>query len=164
MKYSKTEHLKLLKSVQKSESLQKSEISRKILSNDEFLKLLEFEVDEDFFKLKPYTIMLISHLQWENREEYFQFIEELLNGPINFLPIRKKYRAINDAVEMLEAKLILFEPNPKSEGFADLMDEVVSLFDRYCPDSYFRESHEFSEEQLKKLIQKIFIKMKNGYP
>ena len=56
------------------------------------------------------------------------------------------------------------EPNEKSEGFDDLIDELVSLFDRYCPDPRIREDYEFSEEELKNLIQKILIEMKNRYP
>jgi len=158
MKYNKKKHLKLLKSLQKSEN------PRKILSDEEFLKLLESRPDENFFELEAYSTMIISHLHWENREQYFELIEKLLNGPINFLQLRKKHRAINDAAERLEAELILLEPNPKCEGFDDLIDELVSLFDRYCPDPNLRESHEFSEEELKKLIQKIFIKMKDRYP
>ena len=108
--------------------------------------------------------MVISHLHWENREHYFELIEKLLNGPIEFLELRKKHRAINDAGEMLEAELILLEPNPKSEGFACLIDDLISLFDRFCPYANLRESHEFSEEELKKLIQKILIQMKDCYP
>ena len=147
MQYNKKKHLKLLKSLQKSEN------PRKILSD------LESRPDENFFELEAYSAMVISHLHWENREQYFELIEKLLNGPINFLQLRKKHRAINDAGERL-----VLEPNPKSEGFDDLIDELVSLFDRYCPEPNLRESHEFSEEELKKLIQKILIEMKDRYP
>jgi len=158
MQYNKKKHLKLLK------SLHKSEKPRKILSDKEFLKLLESRPDENFFELEAYSAMIISHLHRENREQYFELIEKLLNGPINFLQLRKKHRAINDAGERLEAELILLEPNPKCEGFDDLIDKLVSLFNKYCQDPSLRESHEFSEEELKKLIQKIFIEMKERYP
>jgi len=59
---------------------------------------------------------------------------------------------------------LLLEPNSKCEGFDDLIDELVSLFDRFCPDPSLRESDEFSDEELKKLIQKIFIQIKDRYP
>jgi hypothetical protein len=91
-------------------------------------------------------------------------IEKLSNGPINFLSLRNKHRDINNAEEKLEAELILLEPNPKSEGFGDLIDELVSLFDRYCPDPSLGESHEFSEEELRDLVQNIFSKMKEYFP
>jgi hypothetical protein len=61
-------------------------------------------------------------------------------------------------------QLIFLEPNPKCEGFGDLIDELVSFFDRYCPDPSLRENHEFSEEELRDLVQNIFSKMKEYFP
>jgi len=161
MQYNKRKHLKLLKSSQKSEK------PRKILSDEEFLKLLESRPDENFFELEAYSAMMIAHLHWQNREQYFELIEQFLNGPINFLDLRKKYRSISDAVERLKAELILLdpvEPYNKAFGFTELINEIIMLFDRYCPDPRIREDYEFSEEELKNLIQKIFIGMKNRYP
>lgn len=160
MEYNKNQHLKLLKSQPKPKNTKKS------LSLEGFIESLDYtsEPDENFFQLQKYSAMMICHLQWENREQYFELIEKLLNGPIGFLELRKKYRAIADAGERLQAELILLEPNPKSEGFDDLISEIVLLFDRFCPDPSLRESNEFSEEELKKLIQKIFIQMKDRYP
>ena len=59
MKYNKKKHLKLLKSSQKSEN------PRKILSDKEFLKLLESRPDENFFELESYSAIIISHLHWK---------------------------------------------------------------------------------------------------
>jgi hypothetical protein len=149
MKYNKEKHLYLLKHSQKLESEGKH---------------IYDESEKDFFALREYSAMLINHLHWENRQQYFELIEQLLNGPVEFLKLRKKHRSVNDAGKRLQVELILLEPNEKCEGFDDLIDELVSLFDRYCPDPSLRESHEFSEEELKKLIQKIFIEMKDRYP
>lgn len=85
--------------------------------------------------------MMINHLHWENRTQYFELIEQLLNGPIIFLELRKKYRAINDAVERLEAELILFEPDDRSEDFDDLISEIIMLFERYCLDPRIRKDY-----------------------
>ena len=148
MNYNKEKHLYLLKYSQKLESEGKH---------------IYDESEKDFFGLREYSAMLINHLHWENRQQYFELIEQLLNGPVEFLKLRKKHRSVNDAVKRLQVELILLEPNEKFEGFDDLIDELVSLFDRYCPDPSLRESHEFSEEELKKLIQKIFIEMKDRY-
>jgi ATP-dependent exoDNAse (exonuclease V) beta subunit len=160
MEYNKKKHLKLLKSSPKLESL------RTGLTDEKFVKFLDFMpiADENFFELQEYSAMMISHLHWENREHYFELIEKLLNGPMDFLELRKKHRAINDVVESLEAKLILLEPNKRCAGFDDLIDELVSLFDRYCPDPSLRESHELRQEELRNLVQKIFIEMKERYP
>lgn len=57
-------------------------------------------------------------------------------------------------------QLIFLEPNPKCEGFDGLIDELVSLFDRYCPDLSICERHEFSEKKVRDLIQTIFIQIK----
>jgi len=160
MQYNKRKHLKLLKSSPKLES------PRTSLTDEEFVKFLDSMPipDENFFELEKYSAVMISHLHWENREHYFELIEKLLNGPMHFLELRKKYQAINDAGESLEANLILLEPAPKSKGFGLLIGDLIMLFDKYCPDPSLRESHELSEEELKKLIQKILIEMKEHYP
>ena len=119
--------------------------------------------DENFFELEKYSAMMISHLHWENREHYFELIEKLLNGPMHFLELRKKYQAINEAGESLEANLILLEPDGKSKGFGLLIGDLIMLFNRYCPDPSLRESYELSEKELKDLVQKILIEMKERY-
>ena len=43
------------------------------------------------FELQPDPARISSHLHWENREHYFELIEKLLNGPMHFLELRKKY-------------------------------------------------------------------------
>jgi hypothetical protein len=158
MRYDKKRHLKLLKCSPKLKN------PKKKFSEEEFLKLLESTPDENFFELQKYSVMIISHLQWENQEEYFELIEKLINGPIDFLDLREKRRAINDAEEGLEVDFILLEPNQKSEGFGNLIEELVSLFDKYFLVPSLLESNEFSEEELKKIIQNILIEMKDCYP
>jgi oligoendopeptidase F len=81
--------------------------------------------------------MIINHLHWETRTHYFELIEQFLNGLIHFLDLRNKYHFIED---------------------------LISLFDKYCPDPTIRKNYEFSAEKLKNLIQKILIKMKDHYP
>jgi hypothetical protein len=66
---------------------------------------------------------------------------------MHFLELRKKYQAIHEARESLEANLILFEPDPKSKGFGIFIGDFILLFDLYCPDPSLHESHELSEEE-----------------
>ena len=82
---------------------------------------------------------------------------------MHFLELRKKYQAINEAGESLEANLILLEPDGKSKGFGLLIGDLIMLFDIYCSDPSLRESHELSEDELRDLVQKIFIEMKERY-
>ena len=114
MQYNKRKHLKLLKSSPKLES------PRRSLTDEEFVKFLDSMpiADENFFELQKYSAMMISQLHWENREHYFELIEKLLNGPMHFLELRKKYQAINEAGEILEVNLILLEPDRKSKRFS----------------------------------------------
>jgi len=42
-------------------------------------------------------------------------IEKFLNGPINFVDWKKRYQSINEKKQFLEARLILLEPDVKSE-------------------------------------------------
>jgi hypothetical protein len=69
------------------------------------------------------------------------------------LDLRKKHRAING----LEADLILLDP-VEPYRFTEWINELIMLFPA------IREDYEFSEEELKNLIQKILIEMKDRYP
>ena len=53
MQYNRKKHFNLLKSLQKSEN------SRKNVSDEEFSKLLDSKPDENFLKLETYSAMLI---------------------------------------------------------------------------------------------------------
>lgn len=65
---------------------------------------------------------------------------------------RAQIQVINDTGKRLVDDLIILEPNDKSEGFDHLIGEIVILFDRYCPDPYFREDNEFSQEEFQKWL------------
>jgi hypothetical protein len=119
-------------------------------------KYIYDESREDLFELLEYSAIIINHLHLENRTQYFELIEQFLNGPIDFLDLRNKHQSINDAGKHLQLELILLEPNEKYEGFDDLIDELVSLFDRYYPDPTVWEDYEFSEDELKKFNSKYF--------
>lgn len=125
-------------------------------------KCLYDEAQKDFFELCDYTILLINHLHWENREHYFELIEEFLNEPIKFLSLSDKHKAINEAGERLEGELILLEPNPNSEGFGRLIDNVISVFDRYHTKA--GDEDKLSDFEVKNRIQRIFKKMKDRFP
>ena len=66
----------------------------------------------------------------------------------------------------LKTNLILFEPNPKSEGFLTLLNNILSFDHCYCPtaDPDFCEDDRFPEKEFKKMVKDIFIEMKERYP
>ena len=106
--------------------------------------------------------MLLDHLNWENSGHYFTLIEGFLNGQISSLPLRDKHRAINNAKKMLSAELILLEPNPKSEGFSTLIDDVISVFNQYC--AKVGDEDELSDLDVKNIVKEIFKEMKDRFP
>jgi len=147
MQYNKKNHLDLLKDSQKLESEGKH---------------IYDESEKDFFALREYSAILINHLHWENREHYFELIEEFLNEPINFLPLRKKHQSMNEAGKRLQEELILLEPNPNCEGFDSLIDNGISVFDEYCAKA--GDEDELSDFEVKNRIQRIFKEMKDRFP
>ena len=156
-KYDQTRHLKLLKS-----SLKLKGPETKITDKG----FLEYQatIDETIPELAAYSSMMNEHLHWQNREHYFELIEKLLSGPLHFLELRSKFHAIDDVVNSLQANLIIFEPDSRSDEFALLIGDIIMLFDRYSPDPISPESDDLSEEELKDVIQKIFIELKERYP
>ena len=147
MQYNKKKHLDLLKYSQKLESEEKH---------------IYDESENGFFALREYSAILINHLHWENREHYFELIEEFLNEPINFLPLRKKHQSVKQAGKSLQGELILLEPNPNSEGFDSLINNLISVFDEYCAKA--GDEGELSEFEVKNIIQRIFEEMKDRFP
>lgn len=147
--YSKERQLKLFIKRKKFHKLNNIIYEKKFLNDAEFLKSLENTRIEDSVELQTYSTMVISHLRWENRNHYYQLIEKLLSGPMLFLELRKRHEFMNDAAEKLQA---------------DLVDELVMLFDRYCPDPEIRETNEFQERELKNIISQIYMEIKNNYP
>jgi len=85
---------------------------------------------------------------------------------INFKKLSKRFNNIDDAEYYLKTNLILFEPNPKSEGFLTLLNDILSFDHCYCPtaDPDFCEDDRFPEKEFKKMVKDIFIEMKERYP
>lgn len=147
MKYNKKKHFDLLKYSQKLKAEGKH---------------IYHEAEKDFFTLRSYSVMLINHLHWENRRHYFELIEDFLNGQIKSLPLREKCRVINNAEKILTAELILLESNPKCEGFGNLIEYVISVFDEYY--AKVGDEDELSDFDVKNIVEEIFKEMKDRFP
>lgn len=160
MQYNKERHLSLLKLGFKNKK------PGKILSKLDFANEFKLPLGEQYSEYKNYSAMMENHLHWENRGHYFELIEKFLRSPLSFLDLSQKYKTIMNAQKMLESEFILLESHPASDGFENFIFDIISLSERYCPDSdlQFRESHEFSEKEIKNIVQEIFIEMKEKYP
>ena len=147
MKYNQFKHINLLK-------------KEKILIKESKNKLTD-----EYTELLNYQILMISHLHWENRLEYFSLIEEILDGSIQIFDLLQKDRAIRKECERLELELesIVFEPDPRSEGFGAMIDQILSVLEAYCPDPDDCEDYELSENRVREIISEIFLQMTNSY-
>lgn len=149
MKYNKAKHLDLLKYRQKLESEGKS---------------LYEESNKDFLELRHYSAMMIAHLHWQNREQYFSLIQKFLDNPLDLLPLqtlRERYDSINDAVKRLQAELILLdpiEPYDKAFEFTGSIDKISGVFHKYILEQGPDEC--MDKEEVKNLVQTIFVEMK----
>ena len=107
-----------------------------------------------------------DHLRWERKEEFVHVLNNLLKGEITYGEYIAQFRRISDEVsksrEELHAdlqKLSLFEPNPKSEGFSRLIENLLSDIRLVEPDDSIRTSDEISPEELIQGIEEFLPKI-----
>ena len=72
---------------------------------------------------------MISHWHWKDGAEYFDLIEKLWNGRIEFWELTEKEDNLQKKFKRFEFESIVFEPDWKSEGFDTMIDEIISVFD-----------------------------------
>ena len=102
--------------------------------------------------------------RYEDPAYNFSLIQKFLDNPISLLPLRKRYKSIKDAVEQLESELILLdpiEPYEKAFEFTCLITKLVGVLQKYPILQGSNEAME--EEELKNVVQTIFVKMKEDY-
>ena len=128
MKYNQTKHLNLLKNEE--------------MLWEEYRKAgKEGKLSDDLLEVLNYRSMIISHLNWKDCFEYFSLIEEILNYEMRFIEFLDKNRAIREEFKRIELELesIVFEPDPRSEGFGAMIDQILSVLEAYCPDPNYCE-------------------------
>ena len=101
----------------------------------EHLKLLELKLNdsksltnEDIIKLTNYSIILLNQVNWEMREQYFQFLKDFLEEKISFsifeLSFSEMYQDSQEICDFLESKCCLLSPDKKSTDFSDFLAEI----------------------------------------
>jgi len=165
MKYNKVRHLELLQTVKRPEQLLNISEKERSERHEEIIMLeFEFEQDEKVQELYYYNYLINNHLHWEYRTQYFELIQEMLDGQINFEKLKKKVDLIEKAINYLVDNLILLEPNKKSEGFTPaLINNILAFDDDYRPREGFSDEDKVYEEEFKKRIKDSFIKIKERY-
>ena len=118
-----------------------------------------FEDDSDnYIKLLDYQVELQTHIYWQNRKEYVSIIKSCLNDVISADDFKYDFFALwrehGDALDTIE---INFEPNPKSIGFDDIIEEIFSICEIFEPEA--NENQEYNATWLKNSLKKIFLEM-----
>ena len=71
----------------------------------------------------------MDQLNWENQDQYFELIEEFLNGYSNFLNFKERYQSILRVGKDLESNSISLKINYQAFGFSNYIEILIQLFD-----------------------------------
>ena len=71
----------------------------------------------------------MDQLNWENQDQYFELIEEFLNGSSNFLNFKERYQSILRVGKDLESNSISLKINYQAFGFSNYIEILIQLFD-----------------------------------
>ena len=142
-----------------------------IFDKNEYFELLELEkkyntrgksfFEEDFDnygKLIEYQANLSSHIYWRNRKKYVSIIKSFIHDVISADDFTNEFLALwtknRDALDTIE---INFDPNPKSIGFFDIVDEIFHHCEMFEPES--KQNEEYNAIWLKNSLKKTLLKM-----
>lgn len=120
-------------------------------------------VDEIHLQLVEYQInyrtnsKLIDQLNWKNRDQYIELLEEYLKGSSSFLNFMEKYRSIVETAKKLETKSIKLTYHYQAEGFSNHILTLIQLFYSY------QTGFEISSKIFEYWVRKILVEMKNHY-
>jgi len=139
--YNKREHLELLK-------------RKSVIVNAK---------SEDCRKLRRYSMMTISSLNWCIREHYLDLLENFRKGKLQTFDFCISFdntgRVTSDILDILESNLILLAPNDVSLGFSDLLQEIFDACEAYLQDPEFRDEN--SDVELKNSVEESYLKIQN---
>jgi hypothetical protein len=141
-----------------------------------------FDISEsDGRELLRYSAKADGHLIWESRDFYAELMDKFLKGKISqgelltaFLEIEEVHEQV---LEVLESNLIVLSPNPNSDYFGDLTNQLSWVLDNLPADSTlsFEEvrslvnenKYKYEEAEEKKQrenyndVKEIYLEMQN---
>ena len=144
---------------------------------ENYLKLLEYEQKlvktgeylslEKEKELLNYQSQILDHFRWEQKNN---FIEAMVNFSENMIDLDQyidRFYEIDSQIEESKEKLKsdfeklrAFEPDPRSKGFAILIENLFSDIRVLEPDDKLRTKDEISEKSLRDGIKKFLPKIK----
>ena len=137
------------------------EYQEKLQKTGEYLSL------EKEKELLNYQSQILDHFRWEQKNN---FIEAMVNFSENMIDLDQyidRFYEIDSQIEESKEKLKsdfeklrAFEPDPRSKGFAILIENLFSDIRVLEPDDKLRTEDEISEKSLRDGIKKFLPKIK----
>lgn len=143
---------------------------------ENFFKLLEYEQKlektgeylslEKEKELLNYQSQISDHFRWKKKNNFIKAMVDLLEDRIDFNQYIDRFYEIDYQVEESKEKLKsdferlrAFEPNPRSKGFAILIESLFSDIRILEPDDELRAEDEISEKSLRDGIKEFLLKI-----
>ena len=86
-------------------------------------------------ELESYSAMLESQIEWETKDQYFEFLDQLNQGEIDFfdfsLNLYQQVQKNSEIFEILETNYILLSIDQKAKKFDQLIIEILDLCDSF---------------------------------
>ena len=133
-------------------------------------KFLAKEDEPEYIELIKYRVSILDHIKHEKKNQYILYLNLFANGKINVnkyifklfeLENRNEKKAKNFENDI--EKLKKFEPNPASNGFSGLIEELCSDIRVFEPDSDLRDDFDISEKELKFGVRDILFQIENCF-
>lgn len=143
---------------------------------ENFFKLLKYEQKlektgeylslEKEKELLNYQSQISDHFRWKKKNNFIKAMVDFLEDRIDFNQYIDRFYEIDSQVEESKEKLKsdfeklrAFEPNPRSKGFAILIENLFSDIRILEPDDELRTEDEISEKSLRDGIKEFFLKI-----
>ena len=144
---------------------------------ENYLKLLKYKQElaktgeylslEKDKELLNYQSQISDHFRWEQKNHFIEAMVNFLEDMIDLDQYIDRFYEIDSQIEESKGKLKsdfeklrVFEPDPRSKGFAILIENLFSDIRVLEPDDKLRTKDEISEKSLRDGIKKFLPKIK----
>ena len=117
-------------------------------------------------ELLNYQSQISDHFRWEQRDNFIEAMVNFLEDTINLGQYIDRFYEIDSQIEESKEnlksdfkKLRAFEPDPRSKGFAILIENLFSDIRILEPDDELRTEDEISEKSLRDGIKEFLLKI-----
>ena len=143
---------------------------------ENYIKLLKYEeklkINGQYLSLEKekeilnYQIQISDHFRWKKKNHFIETIVDFLEYTIDLDQYIDRFYEIDSQIEESKGKLKsdfeklrAFEPDPRSKGFAILIENLFSDIRVLEPDDELRTEDEISEKNLRDGIKEFLPKI-----